>query len=122
MKCYLVRIFHRYGLLGPSGCGKTSVLECIVGLRRLDKGKIWIYGHKPGSKETGIPGKNVGYMPQELSLYTEFTIAETLTYFGTLGGLTRGQVKSSMKFLIDLLDLPEESRQAARLRWFEQPI
>ena len=31
---------------------------------------------------SGVPGPRVGYMPQELALYGEFTIRETLQYFG----------------------------------------
>ncbi len=57
--------FHtnfRYGLLGSSGCGKTTILSCIVGLRKLDEGKILVCGAKPGTRESGIPGPRVGYI------------------------------------------------------------
>ncbi len=33
-------------------------------------------------RQSLVPGPNVGYMPQELALYGEFTIKETLQYFG----------------------------------------
>ena len=29
-------------LPGPSGCGKTTLLRCIAGLERVDKGEIYI--------------------------------------------------------------------------------
>ena len=63
-----------YGLLGPSGCGKTTLLQCIVGKRRLKSGSVTVFGGKPGSNQAGVPGPRVGYMPQELALYHEFTI------------------------------------------------
>lgn len=63
-----------YGLLGPSGCGKTTLLQCIVGKRRLQSGRISVFGSKPGTPQAGVPGPRVGYMPQELALYNEFTI------------------------------------------------
>jgi ABC-type Fe3+/spermidine/putrescine transport system ATPase subunit len=31
-------------LLGPSGCGKTTVLRCIAGLERPDRGEIRLDG------------------------------------------------------------------------------
>ena len=53
-----------YGLLGASGCGKTTVLSTIVGLKKIDKGVVTVFGTKPGDRKMGIPGKRVGYMPQ----------------------------------------------------------
>jgi ABC-2 type transport system ATP-binding protein len=32
------------GLLGPNGAGKTSTLECVIGLRRPDAGRIELCG------------------------------------------------------------------------------
>ena len=71
-----------YGLLGPSGCGKTTLLSCIVGKQRLQSGRVAVFGGRPGTPQSGVPGRRVGYMPQELALFTEFTIEETLKYFG----------------------------------------
>lgn len=55
---------NSYSLLGSSGCGKTTTLSCVVGLRQLDDGSITVFGAKPGTKQSGIPGRRVGYMPQ----------------------------------------------------------
>ena len=70
--------------LGPSGCGKTTLLQCIIGKNSIDRGTILVFGGKPGSRQAAVPGPRVGYMPQELALYGEFTIRETLQYFGRL--------------------------------------
>ena len=75
-----------YGLLGPSGCGKTTLLKCIVGKLGLDGGEVLVFGEPPGSGGTGVPGARVGYMPQELALFGEFNIEETLTYFRRIFG------------------------------------
>ena len=73
--------------MGASGCGKTTLLSCIVGVRKLDQGDIWVLGGKPGERHSGIPGPRVGYMPQEISLVGEFSVIGTMYYFGRINGL-----------------------------------
>ena len=72
---------------GPSGCGKTTLLKCIVGKLKVDSGLVHVFGEPPGPKsKSGVPGRRVGYMPQELALFDEFSITETLIYFARLYG------------------------------------
>lgn len=99
-----------YGLLGASGCGKTTLLSCIVGRRRLNSGEIWVLGGHPGSPGSGVPGPRIGYMPQELALYGEFTLQETLIYFGWIAGMTTAEVDEKIEFFIKLLQLPSITR------------
>jgi len=76
-------IINRYSLLGSSGCGKTTLLSCIVGIRTVESGEILIYGAKPGTAESGVPGKRVGFMPQVLFYYWNTTFIK-VTQIGTL--------------------------------------
>ena len=66
-----------YALLGPSGCGKTTLLSCILGRKSLQSGDIRVWDGVPGDRSIGLPGCLVGYMPQDICLYMEFTIQET---------------------------------------------
>ncbi len=109
-----------YGLLGPSGCGKTTLLQCIVGKQRLASGAVEVFGGAPGSDMAGVPGPRVGYMPQELALYHEFTIAETLHYFGRIFDLSRAKVRERTRFLVEFLDLPGEGRMIGNLSGGQQ--
>ncbi|GLD69618.1 ABC transporter G family member 23-like protein [Lates japonicus] len=99
---------HIYGLLGPSGCGKTTLLKCIVGTLKISRGHITVLGKPPAFPGHDVPGKMVGYMPQDLALYNEFTISDTLTFFGRIHGLTSKETQARMDFLIDFLDLPQK--------------
>jgi len=49
-------------------------------------------GGKPGSKSSGIPGPQVGYMPQEISLVGEFSVSGALYYFGRINGLNDEEI------------------------------
>lgn len=112
--------FSRYGLLGASGCGKTTLLSCIVGRRSLNSGEISVFGDEPGSPGCGIPGPRVGYMPQELALCGDFTIKETLQYFGHFFNLSPTFVKSQIKTLSTLLNLPDKNRYVKTLSGGQQ--
>lgn len=57
-----------------------------------------------------MPGPRIGYMPQEIALYGEFTIRETLIYFGWIYGMQTDDVDEKTDFLLKLLQLPNASR------------
>ncbi|XP_011859218.1 PREDICTED: ABC transporter G family member 20-like isoform X2 [Vollenhovia emeryi] len=85
-----------YTLLGASGCGKTTLLSCIVGLRYLDSGEMWVLGGSPDSVGCGIPGPRVGYMPQDTSLVELFSTSDALYYFGRINGLDDKEIANQL--------------------------
>lgn len=107
----------RYGLLGPSGCGKTTLLRCLVGRLEINHGKIIVLGKRPSSEGHEVPGRIVGYMPQETALYKDFTISEMLHHFGRLHNMNRKDIVSREESLSSFLDLPTRTKKVSQLRF-----
>lgn len=88
--------------MGSSGCGKTTLLDCIVGTRKLDSGSIKIFNDSVGKHKT-----NIGYMPQSIALIEEFSFKEIIYFFGTIYGMNRNRIEERLSFLVNLLELPD---------------
>lgn len=69
---------------GPSGAGKTTVLDCIAGIKKPDRGYIAINGRTVFSSEdrinASIKERNVGYVFQHYALFPNMTVEENLKF------------------------------------------
>src|SRR5690348_16664671 len=72
------------GFIGPSGAGKTTLMRCLVGRQRVSSGSISIFGLLAGSAALR---KQLSYMTQEISVYSDLTVEENLYYFAAMYGL-----------------------------------
>lgn len=77
------------GLLGPSGAGKTTLMRALVGLQNPSKGVISILGNNAGSPKLR---SKIGYMTQNLSIYSDLTVMENLNYFSAVTGASKKSV------------------------------
>src|SRR4051812_8031681 len=71
-----------FGLIGPNGAGKTTTIECVIGLRDPDAGRIEICGidarqHPRQAKE------KIGAALQTTALQDKLTPREALQLFGS---------------------------------------
>ncbi|CAN7974984.1 unnamed protein product, partial [Ixodes persulcatus] len=107
-----------YGLLGASGCGKTSLLRCLVGLTKPKAGKILVFGQPLHTMH--VPGRGVGYMPQELALYADFTVAENLYFYGKLLGLIEERIFYRITFLCSFFQIMPANRTVKTLSGGQQ--
>lgn len=62
-----------------------------------------------------VPGPGVGYMPQELALFPELTVQETLRYFGQLYKMPREKIQSRIEYIVNFLGLPGSNRRVKQL-------
>ncbi|XP_021943140.2 ABC transporter G family member 23 [Folsomia candida] len=94
-----------YGLLGASGCGKTTLLNCILGQKRLDSGYISVLGRDPVKCMDDMV-TSIGHMPQDIALYP-LKIFEIFEYFGKLMGLSKHEILARGEELRNILKLED---------------
>jgi ABC-2 type transport system ATP-binding protein len=75
-----------YGLLGPNGAGKSTTIKSILGIVEINSGSISVFGDDPIRTPSKVK-KNIGYVPEEFSLYESMTVAELLNFVASLRGL-----------------------------------
>jgi ABC-type multidrug transport system ATPase subunit len=54
-------------------------------------------------------------MPQEIALYPEFSISETIHYYCKLQGLSNEEYKERHAFMVNFLNLPDPKRLVSQL-------
>ncbi|MDR1156782.1 MAG: ABC transporter ATP-binding protein [Oscillospiraceae bacterium] len=75
-----------YGLLGPNGAGKSTLMNILVGLRRPTEGQVTFDGEEIcalGTKYRML----LGYLPQDVGFYQEFSGKKMLQYMAALKGI-----------------------------------
>jgi ribosome-dependent ATPase len=66
-----------FGFLGSNGCGKSTTMKMLTGLLPAAEGKALLFG-KPVTSGNLEIRRQVGYMSQAFSLYTELTVRQNL--------------------------------------------
>jgi ABC-2 type transport system ATP-binding protein len=96
-----VRTGEVFGFLGPNGAGKTTTIRTVVGLLRPTSGEIEVFGLD--ARRHGVEiRRRVGYLPGELSLYSNLTGRELCEF---LASMRRAVPASSYRTLADRLQL-----------------
>lgn len=76
--------FHVTVLFGPSGCGKTTILRCLAGLERPDRGKILFLGETWFDAERRLclspQARDIGFLTQDYALFPHLTVAQNVAY------------------------------------------
>ncbi len=95
-----------YGLLGPNGAGKTTTIRLVCGLLSPDHGQVTVAG-QPVSPSTTAAKAQIGYVPQDVSLYPDLTARENLSFFGRLYRLGGSMLRTRVDEVLELVDLTD---------------
>jgi len=97
-----VRAGEIFGLLGPNGAGKTTALKMLLGFVKPSSGHAFIAGERVGSVASR---RNLGYLPENPSLYEFLRGDEYLVYAGRLSGLSRADARVRAAHLLERVGL-----------------
>jgi Cu-processing system ATP-binding protein len=75
------------GLLGHNGAGKTTTMKLILGVIGVSSGTIRLFGESPTGPQADKLRRCIGYLPENVSFYSQLTGQEVLEYFAKLKGL-----------------------------------
>jgi ABC-2 type transport system ATP-binding protein/ribosome-dependent ATPase len=64
------------GLLGANGAGKTTLIRMLLGVLATSSGSVELLGGRPDRRRRS----RLGYVPQNLGLYRDLTVAENFRF------------------------------------------
>ena len=98
-----------YGLLGPNGAGKTSLMKIIADIMVPTSGEVSLDGTPV--KELGENYRNLlGYMPQNLGVYRDFTAEQYLLYIAALKGTPKKDIQEKVYEQLKAVGLEQSAK------------
>lgn len=92
-----------FGLLGVNGAGKTTTFRMIIGLLDSYEGSITLNGKKIDYSVTD----KIGFLTEERSLLTKFTVKEQCLFYGRLKNMTEEEILKKLDYLLERFDALE---------------
>ncbi|MFT3919323.1 ABC transporter ATP-binding protein [Cloacibacterium sp.] len=99
------------GLLGPNGAGKSTLMKSVVGVIKIDEGKI-IFDGKDITENEVFSKKNIGFLPENNPLYQEMYVKEYLQFVADIHCISNEKVEE----IINLVGItPEKNKKISQL-------
>jgi ABC-2 type transport system ATP-binding protein len=92
------------GYLGPNGSGKSTTVNLVVGLLEPTRGNLSLCGVSVADDPIAYK-RQIGYVPEEPTLYTHLTAGEYLMLVGRLRRLPARALQARVPELLRLLQL-----------------
>ena len=96
------------GLLGPNGAGKSTLMKIVVGILRPTTGYVKV-GGSDVAKEPEAAKRNVGYLPENPSLYPGLTVSEFLRFLGKIRDVPDGALRDKISDALMTFSLEEKA-------------
>jgi ABC-2 type transport system ATP-binding protein len=94
------------GFLGPNGAGKSTTMKVLAGYLPPTDGKITIAGFDVVTESLEVR-KRIGYMPENVPLYTDMRVNEFLRFRAELKKVSRPKIKDRVEVVKQLCSLKD---------------
>lgn len=101
-----------FALLGPNGAGKTTLLRILTTQFKPTGGEAYVLGLDVVSQSEELR-ELIGYVPQEMSIWTDISGYENLLIYSKIYGLPALTRKDSIKDALKLMDLTDVANNLA---------
>ena len=101
-----------FGLLSPNGAGKTTTFRMLCGLLPLTSGKLSVAGVDLRTARTEAR-RNIGYVAQKFSLYSQLTVYENLRFYGGTYGIPARALQQRIDEVMEEFNLTDRADHVA---------
>lgn len=91
------------GLLGVNGAGKTTTFRMILGIIEASGGEVFYNDQKISVDNS----QNIGYLTEERSLLSKYTLAEQIIFYARLKGMHKKDIVEKMDYWLERFNLTE---------------
>lgn len=99
-----------YGLLGPNGAGKTTLMKMLVDILDPSSGEVLLDG--VNIRDLGASYRDkLGYMPQDIGVYKNFSARKFLKYIAALKGITGKVADRKIEELLIMVGLQDVGKK-----------
>lgn len=93
-----------YGLIGKNGAGKSTIMNIMADVLDASSGEV-LFNGKNILTLGGEYRKNIGFLPQNVGYYGNFTAEKTVQYFATLRGVEKDKIVSRTEEVLKSVNL-----------------
>jgi len=92
------------GLLGHNGAGKTTIMKMVSGYLEPDAGTVTIGGLDLAAHTKAVQ-LNLGYLPENLPIYPDLSVADYLDFSARLKGMAGRAGRAEIRRAVEATDI-----------------